>query len=345
LDASLEKDKGKVRLEWLDLGKAAGILVVLLVHAGCTGGPVTFYGGMFYMPVFFVAAGYTYRCREDETYGAYLKKRARRLLLPYFGTSAFLWLFFWIKDSVLPGRFSDLKPLSVLGILYSRNQMHTAAYAGENPVLLNILNAPLWFLTAMFLICAWYGLISRSRKKYLLLALGALLSVLWHWGTGWLLPWSADAVPYFACFFAAGEALKGKKAERFLCELWILGLLLVVFLTVSRLNGSMNLSNGDYGHSMLLGLISGVSGSLLVFAAGMCLERKLPAVSRRIACVGQETLVILCFHMFLFMFLRAGAALAGLGEELTKAVLVGGSLILLTGAGRLRRMRTAGRRC
>ncbi len=79
MDASLEKDKGKVRLEWLDLGKAAGILVVLLVHAGCTGGPVTFYGGMFYMPVFFVAAGYTYRCREDETYGAYLKKRARRL--------------------------------------------------------------------------------------------------------------------------------------------------------------------------------------------------------------------------------------------------------------------------
>ena len=85
--------------------------------------------------------------------------------------------------------------------------------------------------------------------------------------------------------------------------------------------------------------------TIILISAGMCLERKLPAVSRRIACVGQETLVILCFHMFLFMFLRAGAALAGLGEELTKAVLVGGSLILLTGAGRLRRMRTAGRRC
>lgn len=339
MDASVEKDREKVRLKWLDLGKAAGILVVLLVHAGCTGGPVTFYGGMFYMPVFFVAAGYTYRCRQEERYSAYLKKRARRLLKPYFETSLFLWLFFWIKDCVLSGALPDLKPLSLFGILYSRNQMHTAACQGENPVLLNILNAPLWFLTAMFLTCAWYEFISRSRRKYLLLAAGALLAAGWHYGTDWLLPWSVDAVPYFACFFAAGETLKSRKAERYLGELWVLGFLLVVFLTSSGLEGSMNLSSGDYGHSMLLGLIAGITGSLLVFAGGMCLERKLPVLSGQIACVGQETLTILCLHMFLFMFLRAGAALAGLGEGLTGAVLVVASLVILTGAGRLWRIR------
>ena len=49
MNASLEKDKGKKRLSWLDFGKAAGILVVLLVHAECSLGPLTFYGGMFYM--------------------------------------------------------------------------------------------------------------------------------------------------------------------------------------------------------------------------------------------------------------------------------------------------------
>ena len=56
------------RLEWLDFGKAMGILVVLLVHAGCRLGLVTYYGGMFYMPIFFVAAGYTFRIKEGESY-------------------------------------------------------------------------------------------------------------------------------------------------------------------------------------------------------------------------------------------------------------------------------------
>lgn len=51
----------KKRLEWLDFGKAMGILVVLAVHAGCSLGALTYYGGMFYMPIFFFAAGYTFR--------------------------------------------------------------------------------------------------------------------------------------------------------------------------------------------------------------------------------------------------------------------------------------------
>ena len=35
----------KKRLEWLDFGKAMGILVVLAVHAGCSLGALTYYGG------------------------------------------------------------------------------------------------------------------------------------------------------------------------------------------------------------------------------------------------------------------------------------------------------------
>lgn len=120
----------KKRLEWLDFGKAMGILVVLAVHAGCSLGALTYYGGMFYMPIFFFAAGYTFRRKEGESYGAFLWKKAKRLLIPYFGTSAFLWLFFYLKDSVLSGNPGDLKIQSLLGILYSRNQMWQSSYTG-----------------------------------------------------------------------------------------------------------------------------------------------------------------------------------------------------------------------
>ncbi|MCI9599982.1 MAG: hypothetical protein HFI17_05680 [Lachnospiraceae bacterium] len=333
MDGSLTGDKTKERLGWLDFGKVLGILVVLLVHAEGSPGPVTFYGGMFYMPVFFVAAGYTFRHKEGEAFRVYLKKKAKRLLLPYAGTSAFLWLFFWVKDSLLAGTPGDLKLLSVLGIFYSRNQMYTMAYAGENPVLLNLLNAPLWFLTALLLTSAWYGFADRSRWKYVLLALGAVMAFLWHYGTKLLLPWSLDAVPLFACFMAAGEFLREKKQEKLLGELWFLGLLLVAFITASQLNGSMNLSSGDYGHSILLCLIAGTTGSLLVFAAGMWLEKKCPPLMKLCSLAGQETLTVLCFHMFLFMFIRTGASLLGLPAVLTQILLVVGSMATLTGVG------------
>lgn len=187
----------KKRLEWLDFGKAMGILVVLAVHAGCSLGALTYYGGMFYMPIFFFAAGYTFRRKEGESYGVFLWKKAKRLLIPYFGTSAFLWLFFYLKDSVLSGNPGDLKIQSLLGILYSRNQMWQSSYIGENPVLLNLLNSPLWFLTALFLVYAWYGLISKSRRKYQLLMAGLMASVIWHYVTPLLLPWSLGSSSLF----------------------------------------------------------------------------------------------------------------------------------------------------
>ncbi|MCD8250013.1 MAG: hypothetical protein LUC60_09230 [Lachnospiraceae bacterium] len=340
--SSANKEPG--RLPWLDFGRAAGILVVLLVHAGVGSGVVRQYGGMFYMPIFFVAAGCVYHRREGEAFGVFLKKKAARLLLPYFGTSAFLWLFFCVKDA-------ELKLPSLFGIFYSRNQMYQSGFTGENPVLLDVLNSPLWFLTAIFLVYLWYEIAERSRKKKLMLGLGLFFSILWHYGTKLLLPWSLDAVPYFACFFFAGEKFRGccdalcnasdgqsrekNSAPGPAMSEAVLLAMLIVFFAGTRLNGSVNLSCGDYGGSMLLYLIVGTSGSFLVFTVGLWLEKCCKPAARVISLVGQETLMILCFHMFLFMFIRAGAVLLGLGESLTGVLLVAGSLLVLTTVGRI----------
>lgn len=336
MDVSLTKKNENRRLGWLDFGKAMGILVVLMVHTEGSFGPASFYGGMFYMPIFFVAAGHTYRCRRDESFGSFVRKKASRLLVPYVGTSAFLWLFFWVKDCVLAGNPGDLKAASLFGILYSRNQMYTAAYPGENPVLLNLLNAPLWFLTAMFLTYLYYEILSRSKRKYMLLGLGLLFSVLIHYGTPVLFPWSLEAVPYFACFFGVGEWLKAHSGVEYLKEHWYWNLvLLILFVLLSRINGSVNLSCGNYGRSMFLYLVVGSLGSVLVFMAGVELEQICPPLIRLFGLIGQETLWILCLHMFLFMFIRTGAGILGLGEGATWAVLIFGSATGLTAAGRI----------
>lgn len=338
MSGSSEKNKMTGRLGWLDFGKAVGILIVLVVHAGCRLGPVTYYGGMFYMPIFFVAAGYTYRCREKEAFGAFLKKKAKRLLAPYFEANAFLWLFFWGKDSLLGGNPADLKLRSLFGIFYSRNQMFAASAEG-NPVLMDILNAPLWFLTAMFVTYIYYEFLSRTGRKYLLLSAGLVLAVVWHWSTDLLLPWSMDAVPYFACFVALGEMLRERDGIHLLLQKWYWNVpVLALFVVFSFLNGSVNLSLGSYGNSMLLYLPVGGLGSVFVLTVGAALEKVCEPLIRCMGWIGQETLTILCFHMFLFMFIKTAAAMIELGEGLTQAALVIGSAVLLTGMGKLKRV-------
>lgn len=332
MGASLQNKK---RLGWLDFGKAMGILIVLLVHAECRLGFLTYYGGMFYMPIFFMAAGYTYRCKPQESFCEFVKKKSKRMLFPYAGTSLFLWFFFWIKDCILAGNPMDAKLHSIKGILYSRNQMYVAGYAGENPVLLDILNAPLWFLTAMFLAYLWYELASRSGRKYILLAVGLILSVIWHYTADLLLPWSLDAVPYFACFMAVGEFLRDKEIIPHLVGKWYRFLLpLLIFIGLAHWNGSVNLSCGMYGRSMLIYLLVGSLGSLLVFAAGEVLENFCAPVMKLTGWIGQETMTILCFHMFLFMFIKTAANILGLGGGFTKFCLVAGSAAVLCIVGR-----------
>ena len=89
----------KKRIAWLDAVKAVGILVVLLVHTGRSFGPVSFYGGMFYMPIFFITAGMTFSYEPEESFGAFVKKKAKLLILPYFGYNLFLFLFFFLRGN------------------------------------------------------------------------------------------------------------------------------------------------------------------------------------------------------------------------------------------------------
>ena len=130
----------KKRIAWLDAVKAVGILVVLLVHTGRSFGPVSFYGGMFYMPIFFITAGMTFSYKPEESFGAFVKKKAKRLLLPYFGYNLFLFVFFFLRGN------ADGQTL--LGILYSRNCLMPMDSA-TNVYFMQILNAPTWFLNTM----------------------------------------------------------------------------------------------------------------------------------------------------------------------------------------------------
>ena len=103
------------RENWIDAAKVIAISIVLLNHNGIVIPGVNFWGGMFFVPAFFLLAGYTYSPKE-ESYGSFVKRKAKRLLIPYFVANFLIFACSIVKDLLL-GNFALNKTLlSLLGI-------------------------------------------------------------------------------------------------------------------------------------------------------------------------------------------------------------------------------------
>lgn len=295
----------KKRILWMDISKAIGILIVLVVHAEIHLGPVTFLGGMFYMPVFFILAGMTFREEPLEPFGVFVKKKVQRLLLPYLGYNLFLFLFFLAKDLLRGTYSSGTSFFPLLGILYSRNCLYPMG-TEQNVYFMQILNAPTWFLTCLFLtlVLFWFlQRVSQGRKDWLLWGNGILLvlAILLHYTCPILLPWSLDCALYAVAFLTVGKlAAKEQWVEKIYQNPLRLLALVLVFAGCSYLNGSVNMSVAEYGHSMLLYLLIGISGSLLCMVFSAFVERHFPRTAKVFACLGRHTLPVLCLHLFVY---------------------------------------------
>ena len=323
----------KKRVAWIDMAKGIGILLVLINHAELNLGFVNRLGGMFYMPVFFVLAGFTFSIKEGESLGQFALKKARRLLIPYAAYNLFLFLFFFVKDHLLTGNIGWNSLMPLLGILYSRNCLYPAG-AESNVQFMTVLNAPTWFLTCLFLVLLLYAGIQKVKEKnekagWCVLAACVLLAIVLHYVSPVLLPWSLECALYSTAFVELGTLAKKKQLPELMCrKWWMVVSAIVVFAALARVNGAVNMSVGDYGRSMLLYLIVGGLGSLLCMALCYALEKK------NVICtaVGEHSLRILCLHLFVFMIVRTAAGFlpyVGTEGSFPEILMILASLVLL----------------
>ncbi len=300
-------EKTGSREAWLDIAKFFGIALVVLNHLGKNIPIVTFFGGMFYMPLFFVAAGYTYR-RKNESFKAYAVHKAKRLLIPYAVCNVFLFVFFTICN----GWFS--KP-SLLGIFYSRSMLMKAD-SEWNMALMPNLNAPTWFLTCLFLCLCIYFVIDKrfedEKKRRGAVAAAMALGIFLRTVSPVLLPWSIENALYFQGMMELGRFLKEKGLAWLRNNQWIYANFLIVFIALSYINGSVNVSISEYGRSMVLYFFTGALGSVLCMKMAELTEKYLGVFSRPLAWIGRHTLPILCWHLFVIEIVRTVLRMMGI---------------------------------
>lgn len=292
---------------WLDIAKAFCIILVVINHMGISIPIVTFFGGMLYMPLFFVAAGYTYRRKEDN-FKTFAMGKAKRLLVPYFVCNVFLVALFAIRNEGLS------KP-SLLGIFYSRSML-MAAGSEWNMGLMTSLNAPTWFLTCLFLCLCVYYLIDqkftdeKQRRKVILIAMA--VGVVLRTVSPVLLPWSIENALFFLGLMEVGRFLKENGLAWLRKNKWIYANFLIAFVALSYIHGSVNVSISQYGRSMILYFFTGALGSILCMKAAELTQKYLKILAKPLAFIGRHTLPILCWHLFAIEVIEKVSAIIGI---------------------------------
>lgn len=296
------------RYQWLDVMKAFGIILVVINHMEGLHIPfLGFLGGMVYMPLFFIASGFTYR-KKKRSYGSFLADKAKRLLIPYFICNFLLFAFFTLKN----GFFSKA---AFFGIFYSRTMlMHTES--PNNMALMPYLNAPTWFLTCMFLCYAFYEFLERKfpdkKKRRIAVASASAAGILLKYISPVLLPWSIENALYFLILFESGRFLKEEGSEWIAENRWIYANFLMIFLLLSYMNGTVNVSVSQYGHSMVIYLAVSVLGTILVMGMARFIEKNMTAAAKILAWLGRHTLPVLCWHLFAIEIMKTVLRMAGL---------------------------------
>lgn len=327
------------RIAWIDFVKFLGILFVLMNHAELKIPVISRFGGLFYVPVFFVLAGFTYQHREEPLI-SFIKRKAKRLLLPYFGYNIFLYLFFLLKDYIIPGKFTSQALMPLVGILYSRNCLYRMD-TDKNIYFLTVLNSPTWFLTALFLAILLFEICFRLvkynwRRLCAINILFTAMGIIIYYISPVLLPWSMESILIFEILIASGFALQ-KKAECIKKKqnaITIVIIFAVIYL-LAIFNGSMNVSVGEFGKLVFIGILLSIASSLWIISVCYALRNHIPMGA---ALIGEHSMIIMCLHMFVFMFVKTGFNIIDRGllegdtviTVLAKSIMVAVTITILT---------------
>ena len=141
--------------KYLDVARGIGLLLVIISHS-CGLSP---YLINYYIPLFFVVSGYLYK--PGRSYGENVVHKAKRLLVPYFGYSALLLVFYRAI-----GRTWQETGRSALGVLYSRYCLFDTTTHQDNVFLFTVANGAMWYLTAFFVTSLVSGGAYRAHDAF-----------------------------------------------------------------------------------------------------------------------------------------------------------------------------------
>lgn len=260
------------RIDHIDIAKAIAIFMVVLGHtvSGDTTIKTVLYS--FHMPTFFILAGMVIRKRENFSIRAFVKKKAFKLLIPYFIWGA-VYAQFSIKNCVY--------------ILYGTREALLRAGSLSS----------LWYLPVLFIsIVIAQSVVQFADNKWAQTVIAALLFAAGfhfpHFSIGD--PWGVDIAFAAAGFVLSGYLLAPEMNNRtaLLLPIYLIALFFGIKFNNSSL-GYVLMANAVYGNPWLF-LIGSFAGTGLVLSLAFLIEY-IPA-KKAVINIGRSTLGIFLLH-------------------------------------------------
>lgn len=285
------------RIEWIDIAKGIGMLLVIFGHFGMNPAgkeAITFVKSSFHMPLFFVLSGLLFKGGSSaKDCFTWSMKRFIVLMIPFY-----LWTAIYSNGSYK----------GFAGIIYASNK--TLSGAGTN--------AAMWFIPCMCIAGILvkfevYFIDKLKLNKYINYAILATVNFGVGGGIpqnliqeyGW--PMSFNIAFTGAGFILVGALLGGLLAEVRKSKTGHVVVLLITTMVLTILFAELNTSAreietfgtavmawAEYGNYPLF-LLSGIFGSVFVMLLSMLLE-KASWLKDGLCRIGKNTMIILAIH-------------------------------------------------
>lgn len=274
------------REEWIDVAK--GILIILVVLGHSVSGPyydlsnIIDYIYLFHMPAFFIISGYLYK---RGSLVERLKKRTKRLLLPYFSYVTIITIIIIIK---MISKNESIKSIvkqivrNVLGGQYLHN------YCGA-----------LWFVTCLLCTEIIYITIDKYIKNDIIkISIIVLFYTVAHIEAWFLpkfkLPFAIDISLITLAYYAIGAKLKTYIFNRNIClGASIISAISIVLLKLNLISYGLELW-GHHNSNFILDLLIPVAFSITLF--NICKKVKSSII---LAKISKYTFSIMALHILL----------------------------------------------
>lgn len=295
------------RQSWIDVLKGIGILAVVVGHITFSKAAVAQIF-MFHMPLFFLAGGWLHDAAIPQR--AYLKAKARTLLLPYLCYLLILW----------PLELMMSVPPDAAGARWSWQLLAEPMLLGGR--WLSGAAGVLWFVTCYFLT---QQLVHFLLRRFALPVCGAVCAAMlacaylaaWLW-PGWALPWGADVVLFAAPLYLIGYAARTLSLRRW-TALWLLFAPAAVLLNAAGFANTLDMKFGDYG----LPLVT-LASALAVVALLAVLAQRIEAgvAGRVLAALGGASMTIMFLHQLVQLVIAKQLGVMQAGPRIAGALAV-----------------------
>ncbi len=292
------------RYKYLDVAKGITLIFIMMGHSCGFPWGMDRYCTAYFVALFFVVSGYLQKSVRPD--GAYICKRFRRIILPYFAYNLLIYIIYIVWKG-----FNSLSDAlyAAAGILYSTHCLYFPVGTEDNLFFFRIENDPTWFLTAFF--CANIALLfyikygTKVRYKIAIFMLFAVITQVLY-DCPIFLPWGMDRAFIGADFMIFGyefRKIDWKKMNIKWMKYVGMVCLLILYKVLTDYNLGIGLSTREYGcrgiFSVGLCLLIGIIGSVICMWGSQFISRIL-GIGTVFALIGKESLAIMAMHLIIF---------------------------------------------